>query len=211
MSRPIIYTIGHSTHQLDYFLDLLRRYSINCLVDIRSVPASAYNNQFNKEPFRAFLRKNDIYYLTFADEFGARKTDSDLLDKNRQLDFEKVRNSLLFKQGVERIWQGIEKKFVIAIMCSEAEPLDCHRFSMVSVGLENEGIEVRHILKDKSCKPHKELEKDLLAQYEKVLPQNDLFVRDVTLEDQLAVAYKMKNKEIGYLPFSNEKEESAHD
>lgn len=203
MDKPTIYTVGHSTHQLDYFLELLKEYGINCIIDVRSVPASAYNPQYNQEPLRIFLKNNKITYLHFAEEFGARQTDPDLLDNEGKLDFDKVRKTWLFKNGLERIWQGMEKGFVIAVMCSESEPLDCHRFSMVSVGLVQDGFDVKHILKDKSIKTNTELESDLLKKFEKKLPQKDLFNPDVSNEEQLKVAYRLKNKEIGYSPYSN--------
>ena len=55
MDKPTIYTVGHSTHPLDYLLELLKEYGVNCLIDIRSVPASAYNPQYNQEPLKNFL------------------------------------------------------------------------------------------------------------------------------------------------------------
>ena len=62
MESPIIYTVGHSTHKLDYFLELLQSQSVNCLVDVRSIAASAYNPQFNKEPLSNFLKRNGVIY-----------------------------------------------------------------------------------------------------------------------------------------------------
>src|SRR5881227_321241 len=135
MDIPVIYTIGHSSHQIDYFLELLKIFSINCVIDVRSIAASSYNPQFNKEPLSNFLKNNQIAYLHFAEEFGARHTDPDLLDEEGKVDFEKVRMAWLFKSGVERLWKGVEKGFIIALMCSEAEPFDCHRFSMISIAL----------------------------------------------------------------------------
>jgi uncharacterized protein (DUF488 family) len=211
MDKPTVYTIGHSTHQLDYFFELLKEYGVTCVVDVRSVPASAYNPQYNQEPFKNFLKNHKITYLHFAEEFGARQTDPDLLDNDGKLDFDKVRKTWLFKNGLERIWQGIEKGFTIAIMCSEGEPLDCHRFSMVSFGLEKDGFEVKHILKDKSIKSNAELEKDLLKKFEKKLPQKSLFEPDITVEDQLKAAYRLKNKEIGYSPYSDNQKEENYD
>jgi uncharacterized protein (DUF488 family) len=203
MDRPTIFTIGHSTHQLDYFLELLREYRVNCVIDIRSVPASAYNFQYNQEPFKTFLKNNKISYLHFAEEFGARQTDPDLLDDEGKLDFDLVRKSWLFNNGLERIWQGIEKGYVVAIMCSESEPLDCHRFSMVSVGLEKDGFEVIHILKDKSIKSNSELENELLNKCIKKSPQIDFHIPRITNDEQLNIAYRFKNKEIGFAPYSN--------
>ena len=207
-NKPIVYTIGHSTHSLDYFIELLEEYGINCLADIRSVPESATSPQYNQEALKYSLKKNKIIYLNFGDEFGARQTDPNLLDNKGKLDFDKVRNGKSFKFGLDRIRQGVEIEYVIAIMCSESEPLDCHRFSMVSVGLEREGFEVRHILKDKTIKTNFELKKALVKKYDKKLPQKDLFNPDVTFEEQLEVAFRIKNKEIGYVPsLHNQKEE----
>jgi len=211
METPVIYTIGHSTHHADYFLELLREYAVNCIIDVRSVAASSYNPQYNEEPFKNFLKNNKIIYMHFAEEFGARQTDPNLLDDEGKLDFDKVRKSWFFKSGLERVWQGVEKGYVMALMCSESEPLDCHRFSMVSVGLQTDGFEVKHILKDKSVKTNKELETELMNKFEKKLPQSDLFNPNITTEDQLKVAYRLKNQEIGYSPHSNTKKDEDYD
>ena len=211
MDTPVIYTIGHSTHHADYFLELLREYGINCIIDVRSVAASSYNPQYNEEPFKNFLKNNKIIYMHFSEEFGARQTDPNLLDDEGKLDFDKVRKSWFFKSGLERVWQGVEKGYVMALMCSESEPLDCHRFSMVSVGLQTDGFEVKHILKDKSVKTNKELETELMNKYEKKLPKIDLFNPNITTEDQLKVAYRLKNQEIGYSPHSNTKKDEDYD
>lgn len=204
MENPTIYTIGHSTHQINFFLELLNKYSVNCIIDVRSVAASSYNPQYNKEPLSNFLKKNNITYLHFSEEFGARHSDPDLLDEEGKVDFEKVRKSYSFKNGIERIWQGLEKNFVISLMCSESEPFDCHRFSMVSIALEKEGFDVKHILKDKSIKSNAQLENLLLKKYDKKLPKPDMFTPNVSLEDQLRVAYKLRNKEIAYSPYSKQ-------
>jgi len=213
MNKPIVYTVGHSTHQLDFFLELIKTVDIDCIVDVRSVPASAYNPQYNKDSFKNFLKNNHIQYLPFAEEFGAKQTDYDLLDDDKKLDFEKFRKTRRFNHGLERIWQGIDKNFRIALMCSESEPLDCHRFSMVSIGLENNGFEVKHILKDKSIKTNVELEDELIAIYLKKekISQRNLFMPDITRETQLKEALKLKNKEIGFSPYLTNKEQEVYD
>jgi uncharacterized protein (DUF488 family) len=209
MDRPTIYTVGHSTHPIEVFLDLLKAYSINCLIDVRSVAASSYNPQYNKEPLTNFLKENGITYLHFAEEFGARHTDPDLLDDEGKVNFELVRKSWNFKQGVERLWQGIDKGFTIALMCSESEPFDCHRFSMVSIALEKDGFDVKHILKDKTLKTNAQLESQLLKKYEKKIPQPDMFQPNITVEDQLKVAYRLRNKEIAFSPYSKQPQEEV--
>lgn len=211
MDKPTIYTVGHSTHQIDFFLELIKEYNVNCIIDVRSVAASSYNPQYNQEPFKNFLKIKGINYLHFNEEFGARQTDPDLLDDENKVDFEKVRKSWVFKNGIDRLWQGIEKGFVIALMCSESEPFDCHRFSMISVALVKDGFEVKHILKDKTLKTNAELENQLMKKYDKKLTKPDMFNPNVTLEDQLKEAYRLKNKEIAFSPYSKLIQEERYD
>jgi uncharacterized protein (DUF488 family) len=207
MDRAVIYTVGHSTHPIEIFLDLLKAYSINCLIDVRSVAASSYNPQYNKEPLSNFLKANGIIYMHFAEEFGARHADPDLLDDEGKVNFELVRKSWNFKTGIERLWQGIDKGYKISLMCSEGEPFDCHRFSMISIALEKDGFEVRHILKDKTIKTNAELESQLLKKYQKKIPQPDMFQPNITLDDQLKAAYRLRNKEIAFSPYSKQPQE----
>ena len=142
--------------------------------------------------------------MHFAKEFGARHTDFNLLDDERKVDFVRVRESLNFKNGIKRLRQGIDKGYRIALMCSEGDPLDCHRFSMISVALEKDGFDVKHILKDKTLKTTAQLEIQLLEKYKKKLPQPDMFQPNVTLDEQLQVAYRLRNKEIAFSPYSKQ-------
>jgi uncharacterized protein (DUF488 family) len=211
MENITIYTVGHSTHSLEYFLGLLKKYEVTCLIDVRSIAASSYNPQYNQEPLKNFLKIHAITYLHLAEEFGARRLDPELLDIDGKVDFDKVRKTWSFNNGVERLWQGLNKGFVIALMCSESEPIDCHRFSMISRALVKEGFKVMHIMKDKSLKTNAELEKQLLKKYDKKLPKPDLLNQNVTPEQQLEFAYRLKNKEIGYSTYSKQNQEDNYD
>ena len=197
-----LYTIGHSSHSLEEFLSLLQRHGINCVVDVRSVPASKYAPQFNEESLRRFLKLHNIQYLPFGDEFGARRTDC--INDEGQVDFEMAVTTPLFQQGAERLMKGLERGFRIALMCSEADPLECHRFSLVSRYLHNQGIEVFHILKDAELATQSEVEKRMVNEFlhsrKYRLAEVDELFGTYTAEDQLNDAYKLKNKEIGYKP-----------
>lgn len=197
-STSTIYTIGHSNHPIDYFLELLQTHDINCVVDVRSTPVSTYNPQFNQMPLRNFLKRHEVIYMHFKEEFGARQDDKSILE-NGQVNFEKFQQTAAFKKGVERIKKGLAKNFNIALMCSEGNPLECHRFSMITVYLtQEEKLNVQHILKDKTVVSNEILEKQLLEKYKKKLPQPSLFQPNVTPEIQLKTAYKLHNKEIGW-------------
>jgi uncharacterized protein (DUF488 family) len=194
MNEAVIYTIGHSNHPIEYFLELLQAHAVDSVVDVRSVAASRFNPQYNKTRLSNFLKENGISYLHFAEEFGARRKEPELLDQEGKVDFEKVRRSLPFKNGVERLRQGVMKGLTIALMCAEAEPLDCHRFAMIAPALVDDGFEVRHILKDKSIERNEELEARMVAQFDKKLRKAGVVKRGEGLRE----AYRLKNREIGY-------------
>ena len=197
-----LYTVGHSSQSLEEFLSLLQRHSINCVVDVRSVPASKFAPQFNEESLKRFLKLHNVQYLPFGDEFGARRTDC--INDDGQVDFEMAVTTPLFQQGAERLMKGLNRGFSIALMCSEADPLECHRFSLVSRYFHNKGIEILHILKDGNLATQGEVEKRMVNEFlhsrKYHLAEVDELFATYAAEDQLRDAYKLKNKEIGYKP-----------
>ncbi|RMG83370.1 MAG: DUF488 domain-containing protein, partial [Bacteroidetes bacterium] len=194
-----IYTIGHSNHPIEYFIEMLETCQINCVVDVRSHPSSRYNPQYNKGSLEAVLRRHDIRYLHFGREFGARQENRMVQKENGQVDFEKFRQTDAFRLGVQKLEEGLDKGFKIALMCSEANPLECHRFSMISVFLVEKGFRVLHILRDKTLATHADLESDLLKKYAKKLPRPSLFEPDISPQDQLRAAYELHNADIGWV------------
>lgn len=208
MGNYRLYSIGHSSQSLEDFLNLLTVHGVNCVIDVRSVPASKYSPQFNQDSLKYFLKSHEVQYLHFGDEFGARRTDC--LDENEQVDFEKAVETPLFKKGVERVMKGLEKGFRIAFMCSEADPLECHRFSLVSRYFYERGIDVQHILKDASLVSQADLEKEMVASFlhsrKYHLSEVDFLFGSYTEDEQRKDAYRLKNKEIGYKPKLQEEE-----
>ena len=196
-----LYTVGHSNSSLEKQLGLLRLAKINCVIDVRSIPASAYSPHFNKEPLSDFLKANGILYGHFGEEFGARRTDSIV---GGQVNFEKALTTEAFLRGVKRIDNGLVKGYKIAFMCSEAKPLDCHRFSMISRFFIDHGYEVNHILHTDEIVPHAILEKEMIDEYvkKKKLLQIDVMYMfgEYDAEMQRNDAYRIKNQEIGYKP-----------
>ncbi len=190
-NKGVVYTVGHSNHPIEDFLKLLKTHGISCVADVRSIPASRYNPQFNEHDLASFLKQRGIEYIYLGTEFGARQTGPDVLNEDGKVDFKKVQGSPQFKRGVKRIKDGISKGFKIALMCSEANPLDCHRFSMISGYMEDTGIQVRHILKDGALKSQKELEEENLIKRE----GNNLLLFP---QDSEQAASNWHNKKIGW-------------
>jgi uncharacterized protein (DUF488 family) len=194
-----LYTIGHSNQTQEEFLNLLVTHRTNYVADVRSVPASNHNPQFNQEALSAFLLGHNIAYQFYGKELGARRTDC--FNADGQVDFEKAIHTSLFLLGVDGIMQLLDNNN-LALMCSEANPLACHRFALVARYFHEHGVEVFHILKNASLVSHQTLEKQMVNHYlqtrKPMLPEVDELFGTYTIEQQLADAYRLKNKEIGF-------------
>ena len=196
-----VYTIGCSTNTLERFLELLKMHNINCIVDVRSTPFSKYTSQFNREGLQGYLKKHNILYIWMGKEFGARRDKKELYSIQGYLDFEKVRKDSDFLGGVERIRNGISKGYRICLMCTEKDPIDCHRTILVAKGLEDNGIEVNHILQDGKLINKQQIAERLLDMYFKNRNQInfDMLLGNIkTEQEMLEEAYKKRNKDIGY-------------
>lgn len=196
-----VFTIGCSTNSLDNFLKLLKMNKINCLVDVRSTPFSKYTNQFNKEVIMKFLNENNILYIWMGKEFGARRNNRNLYSSQGYLDFEKVRKDEDFLFGIKRIKKGIAKGYNISLMCTEKDPIDCHRAILVAKGLEDNDIEVSHILQNGQLCSQQKLEERLLNMYFKDRNQINfdmLLGSSLTDKEMIEEAYRKRNRKIGY-------------
>ena len=144
----IIWTIGHSTRTIDYFITMLKSYSIEVLADVRSYPGSRRYPQFNKEALEISLSKNNVQYVHIKDLGGRRKPNRD--SKNTMWRNEAFRGFAdymetdAFKKGIEQL-QSLADKQRTAYMCSEAVWWRCHR-SMISDYLKSIGWTVMHIM-----------------------------------------------------------------
>src|ERR1700704_3164996 len=116
-----VYTIGHSTHSIEKFVELLGRAQITAVSDVRSRPYSRMNPQFNRENLKQSLSANGIKYVFLGKELGARSEDHSCY-RNGQVQYDLLARTDLFKQGIERILEGTQK-YRVALMCAEKEPL----------------------------------------------------------------------------------------
>lgn len=192
MHNMTCHTVGHSTHSIDVFIALLQSNGINCIVDVRSSPYSRFADQFNRESLSAILKQNDILYLYMGESLGARYEEKELLFPDGKVDFEAVKKTPMFQDGLQRLLDGMEKGYAIALMCSEKEPFDCHRFVLVSKALTDRGVSVSHILPDKTV-DHHELEERLFVKYK--IQRHDLFNSE---KENLEKVYRLRNKDIAY-------------
>lgn len=194
------YTIGHSNHHLSRFIELLEMHNISLLIDVRSNPYSRYMSDYNKETIPGILSAHDINYAHLGEELGGRARDHTLMTDEGQTDYQKIMKTQLFKNGIKKVIKAIMAGERLALMCSEKNPLDCHRFVLVSRALSLKGVEVFHILETGELKGNEELENELLNQYKLNNKQATLFGERKTMADLIDEAYLMRGQEIAYKP-----------
>jgi len=202
-TETVIYTIGHSNHSIDKFIGLLRRYGVTAIADVRSTPYSRYHPQFNTKPLAASLKKAGIAYVFLGEELGARPKDPACYN-NGSVDFDRLAAREQFQRGIERVLQG-SRKYRLALMCAEKEPLDCHRTILVCRHLRERGVSIKHILADGSIEDHRQTEARLL----KVVGFEPTLFDSATADAQtLEQAYGRRAEEIAY---KRQKEKARHD
>ena len=195
----VLYTIGHSQHDTEYFIKMLQKYNINYVLDVRSTPYSQFAESYNRENIKATLKRVGIEYSFMGNYFGARPQDQSLYSQEGYLDFDKTRNSVKFQSGVHNVIKGIQAGNHISLMCTEKDPIECHRAIMVARTFFEIGIEVQHILADSSLQSHDKLNQRLMDLYFPNRYQISLFPSENKSDEEcLEEAYKYQNKKIGY-------------
>ncbi len=155
-SVPVIFTVGHSTRTLDELVKILRAHGVERLIDVRSIPRSRHNPQFNRETLSKTLRNRGFSYRHMKALGGLRHARPDSINTGwRNASFRGFADYMqtpLFHTALEKLISlALEKP--TAIMCAEAVPWRCHR-SLIADALTAHGHAVRDIMSVTSAKPH---------------------------------------------------------
>jgi uncharacterized protein (DUF488 family) len=191
VARITVFTIGHSNHSLERFVALLRGANVTAVADVRTYPSSRRYPQFNRERLAEELRLNGVTYVFLGNELGGRPSEREFY-YNGVADYEKMAQSPKFKGGLDRVIAGANQ-YCLALMCSERDPLDCHRCLLVSRALAQCGIRVSHILNDGSLLSHANIEERLLELSGR--NAEDLFA---PRSERLAIAYRQRARKISF-------------
>jgi uncharacterized protein (DUF488 family) len=143
-----IYTIGHSTRTLNEFLDLLNVYSITLLVDVRTIPRSRHNPQFNKETLPVTLKSYGVKYIHMPEIGGLRHPKRDSVNIAwKNMVFRGYADYMQTKDFTDNLLKitALERENCLALMCAEALPWRCHR-SLISDALLVRHVKVLHII-----------------------------------------------------------------
>ncbi|HVU57410.1 MAG TPA: DUF488 domain-containing protein [Puia sp.] len=124
-----IFSIGHGTRPIHELLALLKKYDIAWLADVRTIPYSKFNPQYNRESLHRSLKNDNIQYVYLGDSLGGRPPAP----------------PDIFQKGIERLQQAYKQELKLTLLCSERSPEKCHRSKLIGQALQDIDISVQHI------------------------------------------------------------------
>jgi uncharacterized protein (DUF488 family) len=185
------FTIGHSNIPAERFIALLRGAGVDAVADVRSIPASRFCPWFSAKNLAPLLAGATMDYLSFGDDLGGRPRDPSLYCDGIA-DYEAMAQRPTLRAGLDRLLAQAGQRR-LCLMCSERDPLDCHRCLLVARALAARGVSVGHILHNGGIVSHSAIERRLL---EGVGEDIDLFT---TGQDaRLAAAYRRRARAVAY-------------
>jgi len=195
-------SIGHSNIPADRFIAMLRGAGAAAVADVRSVPVSRFCPWFSAKTLAPLLARDGISYLAYGDVLGGRPRDAKLYCDGIA-DYEAMARQPEFEAGLVRLIADAARcraQGAVCLMCSERDPLDCHRCLLVTRALADRKLTVGHILFDGTIEPHATTERRLL---ELAAEDSDLFAPGQP--ERLAAAYRRRARAVAYRGKANSK------
>lgn len=156
------YTVGYSTRKLDEFIKIIKRYGIDCVMDVRN--ETFYNENctrdFHKEYLERSIKQEGINYIDMSSTLGHRGND---------MEFDDVLGDELFKKGIHKIVEGIKRGHKIILMSYEKDPFTCCRGILIGYALKKSGTSVEHIIDEDNLINQDSIDENIFKAYEKEL------------------------------------------
>jgi uncharacterized protein (DUF488 family) len=163
MAKTRLYSIGHSNHDPARLVQLLQSAGVTALADVRSQPYSQRLPHFNRPELEKDLQACEIAYVFLGRQLGGRPRQLQLYGSEGRVDYERVRATAAFKEGLDFLCQALDQ-YTVAMLCSEEDPLDCHRGLMIAPALIEQGVKPAHLRGDGSIESTAEFEERLLRE-----------------------------------------------
>lgn len=187
-----VFTIGYANLPIERFIELLRQHHIEAVADVRSQPYSRHTPEYSQDQLKTALGKAGIQYVFMGRELGARRDEPECYIGGK-VQYDLAAKSPAFREGLNRVESG-RLKYRIALLCSEKDPITCHRAILVSRELSRDGVNVEHILHDGTLEGQDDLERRLLRLHDR--DEADLFEDEPT---RLKRAYLEQAEEIAFV------------
>ena len=156
----VLYTIGHSRHPITHFLDLLKEHTVSLIFDVRSIPYSRRNPQFNRKALAGHLANEGIAYIFSGKELGAKSPGPDCY-VNGKVQYDLIAARPEFADELNRIIDQTEEARP-ALLCAEEDPLTCHRTILICRHLRGRVNSILHIRGDGSIENNEVFEQRLV-------------------------------------------------
>ena len=157
-----IHTIGHSNLSAEGLVGMLKQRGITQVIDVRSTPYSRYVPHFNRDNIRTTLERNGTGYTHMGKALGGRPQDDRLYDRDGRANYGLMAQEKTFQDRVGQVEQVAEDSHTL-LMCTEPDPLRCHRTLLVSQELASRGADIIHLMRDGQQESHEETMEKLLA------------------------------------------------
>ena len=184
--------IGHDT--IYDFISKVKSMRVNCIVDVRSNPYNRYNMSFCREELKDRLSEEGIRYFWLGNKLGGRYDKIEFCDDKGVVDYVKVAGSVKFKEGINELVK-LFHTYNVCVMCSEQDPIKCHRFLLISRALKEYNI--YHVMPDCTVIKNSELEKILFSKFGN--PNQLSLFEDENPESFEDKAYRMQGKKTAYV------------
>lgn len=191
-----VYTIGYGMRSQEGFINTLHMAGIDTVIDVRSLPRSRFAPQFDSAVLFDALEQQGIAYYEGGDKLGGRPADLSLYDSSARVDWDALRESLPYREGIESIRALANTGHVVAVVSAEGDPLSSHRFGAVARTLSEEGMDVRHILHNGEVVSHTSMAARFVESLECKGVLKSAFAEPYPV--QLAEAYSILNREHGF-------------
>jgi uncharacterized protein (DUF488 family) len=191
-----LFSIGHSNLEFERFVELLRSAGVLAIVDVRSQPFSKWLPWTNRPHLQQALEDHEIHYHFMGDLLGGRPQSPEVYDSDGRVNYERVKATAAFQRGLDRLGQALEE-FRLAMLCSEEDPIDCHRGLLIAPAMKDRGIASMHIRGDGSLESQADFEARLIDATGVGAGLLDLFAASLSTEDRqqiLTDAYRVQSQ-----------------
>jgi uncharacterized protein (DUF488 family) len=147
MIYSTLYSIGHGVKSVEEFVGELRSFGIQFLIDVRTKPYSKWAPQFNQGSIEVLLKQAGIKYAYMGDSIGGRPLNDACYDSEGYFDYKKMAQEPIFQHGLQRLVNANANRYLVAVMCSESDPSECHRSKLIGRELYFKySISMKHII-----------------------------------------------------------------
>lgn len=140
-----IFTIGYGNRKIEDFIAILQEHNIKYLIDVRTSPYSKWNEAFSQEQLKAHLKSKGLIYVYMGETLGGRPSYPSCYDREGNVDYKAIQGTQFFFKGISRLKKIENQKLKVALMCSEINPVQCHRSKLIGDYLHAIEIPVGHI------------------------------------------------------------------